>query len=233
MTHFVSFVGYDAREDVAYQVCKYTLEKYNDTVVVPLIQDQLRAEGIYTREKDKRASTDFSLTRYLVPYLKNYEGYSVFCDCDFVFTNTLHTLLARLKGVGFEWSVALVKHNYRPHTEDKMDDCRQYVYPKKNWSSFMVFNNRNCKALTQDYVNTASPSDLHQFKWTDERDIIPIDFTYNFLVGEYEVAEGTPPIGIHYTLGGPWFEDVPCHDYFDVWNKYHKEWTDEKRKVQR
>lgn len=230
MNNFVTFVGYDRREDVAYQVCRHSLLKNNDTHVVPLIQDQLRAEGIYTREQDLRASTDFSLTRYLVPYLMNYEGYSVFCDCDLIFTNTLHPLMQRLRFIAYPWSVSVVKHQYQPSTMEKFNHNTQHLYPMKNWSSFMVFRNEYCKKLTPEYVNKASPSDLHQFKWCEEKDIIPVDHTYNFLVGEYDAGEDVP-IGIHYTLGGPWEEESSCHDYFGVWEECHDEWL-ETRKIQ-
>ncbi len=87
------FVGYDAREDIAYKVCEYSIKKHQPTAeVIPLVQDDLRALGLYWREKDALASTDFSLTRFLVPALMNYQGWAVFCDCDFLWTDDIQKL---------------------------------------------------------------------------------------------------------------------------------------------
>ena len=62
------FVGYDPREDIAYQVCKHSIiSKQPNAVVKPLIQKELRDKGWYTRPVDKLASTEFTFTRFLVP----------------------------------------------------------------------------------------------------------------------------------------------------------------------
>ena len=82
----------------------------------------------------------------------------------------------------------------------------QSVYPKKNWSSMMIFNNAKCTALTPDYVNSASGLELHQFKWLESEDLIgKIDEEWNWLVGEYEYSQHAKLV--HYTEGGPYFEN--------------------------
>ena len=79
------FVGYDPREDITYQVCEHSIKRRNkDVDVVPLKMKLLRESGIYTREIDRLASTEFTFTRFFIPYLQNYQGWAVFCDCDFV-----------------------------------------------------------------------------------------------------------------------------------------------------
>ena len=69
------FVGYDPREDIAYRVCKYSIERQSKNVSVhPLKQSELRSAGWYKRPIDKLASTEFTFTRFLVPELANFKG---------------------------------------------------------------------------------------------------------------------------------------------------------------
>ena len=80
------FVGYDTREDIAYQVCEYSIKRFNPVVQVkPLIQQELRQKKVYWREVDKLASTEFTFTRFLVPHLMNFKGWALFIDCDIIF----------------------------------------------------------------------------------------------------------------------------------------------------
>jgi hypothetical protein len=82
-----------------------------------------------------------------------------------------------------------------------------------------VFNGRHpdVKALTPDVVNEASPAYLHRFGWiANDDDIGALDIRWNFLVGEYEKPRSTPS-AIHYTNGGPWFEQWTDVDYADLW----------------
>ena len=83
---FPIYTGYDRREDIAYHFCRQSLIR-NASVALniqPLIQDNLRAYGLYTRGIDPVASTDFTYTRFFVPYLAGYRGWALFCDCDFL-----------------------------------------------------------------------------------------------------------------------------------------------------
>ena len=81
------FIGYDAKEDIAYRVCKYSLLKRASTKikVTSLKLDELISKKLYTRTIDPLASTQFTYSRFLVPKLMNYSGWAVFCDCDFIF----------------------------------------------------------------------------------------------------------------------------------------------------
>src|SRR5690348_2828369 len=92
------FVGYDSREDIAWQVCRHSLLRHSDhkVQVIPLRQPTLRELGVYTRPVDAAASTEFSLTRFLTPYLAAQHGWTVFCDCDFLFTTDVRHVLEGL-----------------------------------------------------------------------------------------------------------------------------------------
>ena len=91
------YVGWDSREDIAYQVCEHSIKRRDPNAeVVPLKQNDMRAQGIYTREADKLASTEFTFTRFFIPYLNDYKGWAVFCDCDFVFFEDISNILITL-----------------------------------------------------------------------------------------------------------------------------------------
>lgn len=225
------YIGYDQREDLAYQVLRYSLLKNcgpeaNVYRLEPIIQDWLRARRIYTRQKDVFASTDFSLTRFLTPYLNNFEGVAVFMDLDFLVTRDLVKSLKKIITEDPTKAVWVVKHSYISKTTTKMDNKVQHVYPKKNWSSFMVFNCSHpaVQTLTPSFINKAQASELHQFKWVDEADIGELPREFNYLVGEYPLIDDPLPLCLHFTLGLPFIGEMFTRDYLDVWNKYEKEY---------
>ncbi|GAA4764161.1 glycosyltransferase [Novosphingobium ginsenosidimutans] len=213
------FVGYDSREDIAWQVARHSLQRHaaNELEVIPLRQTVLRELGLYTRPFDPMSSTEFSLTRFLTPFLAAQEdGWVLFCDCDFLFTADVRMVF---HGLDTAKALYCVQHDYTPAHDIKMDGKQQTTYPRKNWSSFMLFNcgHPDVRALTPSVVNSAMPAFLHRFEWVGNDDHIgslPLD--WNFLEGEYPKPETTPRV-IHYTNGGPWFDNWQEVDYADLW----------------
>ena len=64
------YVGWDSREDIAYQVCEHSIKRRDpEAEVQALKQNEMRQQGMYTREIDKLATTEFTFTRFLVPHL--------------------------------------------------------------------------------------------------------------------------------------------------------------------
>jgi lipopolysaccharide biosynthesis glycosyltransferase len=184
-----------------------------------LIQSQLRESGTYNRPVDKLAATEFSLTRFLVPHLAGKEGYAIFADCDFLFLTDIRDVL---KEVDSTKAISVVKHDYQPKEDTKMDGCIQHPYPRKNWSSFIVFNcsHPSVQALTPDVVNTAEPAFLHRFSWLNDEEIGELDKGWNYLEGWYEPLYDKLR-AIHYTLGGPWFDNKKECDFAAEWlNEY-------------
>ena len=216
------FVGYDTREDIAYQVCKHSIEsKQSDASVRPLKQQELRDAGWYTRGIDKLASTEFTFTRFLIPELCNFKGWALFMDCDMILKTDIKELFDQADD---QYAVMCVQHDYSPSATTKMDGQQQTVYPRKNWSSVMLFNcgHKSNQTLTQDLVNNPEITGayLHRFSWLKDKEVGELSPEWNWLVGHYkEPKDGTPKL-IHYTEGGPWFENYRnC--------EYHQDWKDE------
>ncbi|MDY8110700.1 glycosyltransferase [Fulvimarina sp. 2208YS6-2-32] len=215
MSHDVArvFVGFDTKEVVAYHVLAQSiLEKSTMPVqFMPIVLSNL--EGIFTRERNSLQSTEFSFSRFLVPYLSGFEGWSLFMDCDML----MRVDIAELWALRDEaCSVMCVKHDYVPKVETKFLGQTQTKYEKKNWSSVILFNNAKCKALTPDFVNTATGLELHQFKWLDGDDKIgALPAEWNWLVNEYD--HNPDAKNVHFTDGGPYFDEYKNDDYADEW----------------
>lgn len=210
------FIGYDSREIVAFHVLAHSLMRRasQPLAIHPLYLPALRASGLYTRERGPTESTEFSMTRFLVPYLCNYEGCALFLDCDILCQVDVAQLFTYIDAAP-HYACWVVKHDYTPRTSEKMDGCKQTSYPRKNWSSVMLFNNRWCRDLTPYYVNTASGLDLHRFHWTSDDLIRDLPLEWNWLVGEYPPNPSAAML--HYTLGGPWFQDYVNGPEADRW----------------
>lgn len=215
------FIGWDSREDVAYQVCKFSINRHKtiDLEIIALKQIELRELGVYYREVDKLASTEFSLTRFLVPYLSNYQGFSIFCDCDFLFKDDIQKLFNLIDTTK---AVSVVKHDYNPINTTKMDGKTQHLYPRKNWSSLIVFNNQHPsnQKLTKEIVNTETPAYLHRFSWLQDHEIGEIPYEWNYLIGWYQDLDN--PKALHYTEGGPWLSEYKDCQFSQDWiNEYN------------
>lgn len=211
------FIGYDTRETVAYHVLSHSIMRHasGPVSITPLIQSQLRKAGLYTRERGKTESTEFSLTRFLVPYLSGFGDFSLFMDCDMLCQGDVYEILKIAKEDDLR-ALWCVQHDYTPSTMIKFLGQQQTMYPRKNWSSVMLFRNKFCDMLTPGYVNTASGLDLHRMVWAG-KDInigkLPPEF--NWLVSEYPKNDSAKIL--HYTNGGPWFGDYCNCDHADLW----------------
>lgn len=207
------FIGYDDNESVAYHVLAHSILRHasQPVSITPLVKRHM--SGFYQRERSAIESTDFSFTRFLVPYLSGYEGWSVFMDCDMLMTADIAELDA-LRHDNF--AVMCVKHDYVARDDVKFLGAVQTNYEKKNWSSVMMFNNAACAALTPGVVASETGLFLHQFKWLDNDGRIgALPTTWNYLVGEMSMP-GTPKL-IHYTLGGPYFDAYRTCEHADLW----------------
>jgi lipopolysaccharide biosynthesis glycosyltransferase len=217
------FVGYDIREDIAYQVCEHSITKHQPQAqVLSLKQSELRASGVYTRAIDPLSSTEFTFTRFLVPFLTGYKGWAVFVDCDVVFVDDIKNLFDQADD---QYAVMVVKHDYTPKEGIKMDGCKQLPYPRKNWSSMILWNcgHPANKQITLDIVNSQSGQYLHRFQWLDDAEIGALKPEWNWLAGWYQEPQDGNPKAIHYTEGGPWFKEYRRCEYHKVWKQNLRE----------
>ena len=207
------FIGVDDVEIVAYHTM---VQSIIDTCTVPIAITPLKLSmlPLYNRERDPKQSNEFSFSRFYVPYLCGYKGHAIFMDLDMLLRSDINELWKLRDN---RKSVQVVKHDYTPKTRVKYLGAIQYPYPRKNWSSVMLFNceHDHCKRLTPKYVNEADALSLHRFHWTHEDYIGSLPKSWNHLVGEYDYDEYAN--NIHWTIGGPWFAEYSNVDYADEW----------------
>lgn len=221
------FVGYDSREDEAYQVCRHSILRHasKPVLVTPLKQPALRRMGLYRRAPlpdtrvdsvdGKNFSTEFTFTRFLVPHLMQYEGWAVFMDCDFLLRADIAKVFKLAEG---RCAAMVVHHDHKPGEWLKMDGLKQSAYKGKNWSSFVLWNcgHPDNELLSVDDINNRPGWWLHRFKWI--RDV----WKLGSLPEEWNWLEGhsppdIDPKAVHYTRGGPWFDAWKNVDYADEW----------------
>ena len=181
---------------------------------------ELVTNNLYSRAIDPLASTEFTYSRFLVPALNKYKGWAIFCDCDFIFFEDVSKILENIDN---SKAVYCVQHDYTPKEKHKMDGQKQTIYPRKNWSSLILFNcsHPSNKKLNIDIVNSETGSFLHQFKWLKDSEIGSLDERWNWLEGWTSNHNNKKPFAVHYTRGGPWFDE-----WQDV--EFAKEWISER-----
>jgi hypothetical protein len=214
------FIGWDRREDIAYRVARHSLLA-NASIpvdVVPIRLDDLIPRGLYTRTEDPLASTEFTYSRFLTPYLAGYRGWALFCDCDFLFFGDVAELT---QYVDDALAVACVQHDFRPKNATKMDGKVQTTYPRKNWSSFMLFNceHPSTRKLTVERVNGETGAYLHRMEWAADAEIGSIPTSWNWLEGWNELPTQGRPNAVHFTNGGPWFPQWQDVSYASEWRE--------------
>lgn len=211
------YIGYDHVESVAFHTLVHTIHSKSSKPVkiVPLNINNLK--GIFTRERDPKQSNDFSFTRFLVPYLNNYDGYAIFMDCDMILRTDIYEIFDQLKNQE-DKAVYVVKHDYEVKEGLKYLNTVQYAYPRKNWSSFVLWNcsHPSNKKVDLNHVNNGSAMELHRFLWLNDNEIGELDIRWNWLVGDYI----NPPDDVnvvHWTLGGPYFNEFKDADFAGEW----------------
>ncbi|HTI87948.1 MAG TPA: glycosyltransferase [Alphaproteobacteria bacterium] len=215
---FPVYVGFDPRESIAYDVCRHSILSRTraDVAVVPLVQNELRERKLYWRTGDPLASTEFTYTRFLVPALAGYQGWALYCDCDFLWLADIADLFALADD---RYAAMCVHHDHRPTEAMKMDGRVQTLYPRKNWSSLILWNCAHPAnaALTPDVVNRETGAFLHRFSWLKDKEIGAVPETWNWLEGWSARPASGPPKVVHYTRGGPWFDKWEDVAFADLW----------------
>lgn len=210
-------IGYDPRESLAFHVLAHSIMRRasHSICITPIYLPSLERDGTYTRCRDPNQSTDFTYSRFLTPWLSGTRfADSIFMDSDMLCLTDIYSVLDECS---FSKDVHVVQHNYTPLPGPKFLGQPQVAYPCKNWSSFMVFNGgrQAIRNLTPSYVNSATPMDLHQFKWVRPGGLGSLPLEWNHLVGEYPPNPNAKVV--HFTRGGPWFPEFGDCEYSDQW----------------
>jgi lipopolysaccharide biosynthesis glycosyltransferase len=210
-------VGFDQREAVAYHTFTQSVIEKTSTPVsfIPLAINSLKDyEETHT---DK--SNDFIYSRFLTPYLKNFSGWAIFADGDMVCQSDIKELW-NLKDESK--AILVVKHDYKTKAQKKYLGNKNENYPRKNWSSLILWNcsHPKHKILTPDFIAKQSGKYLHRFSWLDDDEIGILPIEWNWLAIEY--PENMQAKLIHYTLGTPCFRDYANSDMSDIWHETYE-----------
>lgn len=220
------FIGDDPRERAATTVAAASLMRQATMPVdVTRLQlDRLAAAGLLRRPVDARdgmydilsqarQSTEFAISRFLVPILA-LQGWALFVDADVLFLADVRELMDLADS---RFAVQVVKHQHQPAGDLKMVDQPQARYPRKNWSSVVLWNcdHPANRRLTLDDVNHRPGRDLHAFYWLAESEIGTLPARWNWLVGEQAMPDN--PAIAHFTNGGPWLPGWTGAEHDDLW----------------
>ena len=215
------YIGFDEVETVAYHTLSQSIIKFasGPVRISPICSKHFKK--FFNRPRDEKQSNDFSFTRFLVPYLNQYNGYAIFMDCDMMLRTDIFDVL---REVDEKNAVSVVQHDYTPTETVKYLNKVQYAYPRKNWSSFVVWNCGNSKnqKLTPEFVENASGLELHRFTWLEDNDIGTLNIGWNWLVGDY-INPPSDIKNVHWTIGGPYFTEYYDVDFSSEWIEIHKE----------
>jgi lipopolysaccharide biosynthesis glycosyltransferase len=209
------FIGYDPSQHVSFEVLKHSLHKHASE---PIDVQPIDAEKLtdFGRAVDPLASTPFTYTRFLVPYLTGYEGIALFMDSDMLALGDISELF-HLPMDGLALRVR--KHEYNPSETVKMGGKTQTQYPRKNWSSLMLMNCPELRVWTKEAVETQSGAWLHRFEPIPDEKVGDISEEWNVL----DHMAGPTKL-LHYTSGGPWLPGCEDADHADIWHEAREEY---------
>ena len=220
MEPFKIFIGYDPVETVSYHTMCHSILSRSSIPVTFTPINQRNLKRFYDRPRDPKQSNEFSFTRFLVPYLCGFKGWGVFFDCDMMVRTDIKELYDQIDD---NFALKCVKHDYTPTMQTKYLGNVQYQYPRKNWSSVVLWNAGHPanKVLAPHHVERATGLDLHRFTHLKDELIGDLDVGWNWLVQDYNLANlegGKSRVkNVHWTNYGPWLKDHDHVDFADEW----------------
>jgi lipopolysaccharide biosynthesis glycosyltransferase len=210
------FVGYDPREAVAYHVCVNSIVRQasQPVAIIPLA---LNLFTDYT-ETHTDGSNQFIYSRFLVPHLMDYTGHAIFIDGDMIVRGDIAELWNLRR---HDLDVQVVKHDYQTKMTEKYLGSKNENYPRKNWSSVILWNCQNPanKKLTPQFIEKATGAELHRFTWISDDRIGALPVEWNWLPDEFGANVNAKLL--HYTLGAPCFHEFATTPQADEWHREH------------
>lgn len=207
LRRFKVFIGYDPREAVAYHTCVQS--------IIETARNPAQLEFIPVTGPRRDGSNDFIYARFLVPYLCGYSGRALFLDGDMIARRPVEELF---EAAPLNVGASVVKRpDYATNYPTKYLGNPNENYPRKNWSSVILWNcgffpNRK---LTPEFVESATGSYLHRFEWLSDQQIGALPEEWNRLVLEEPTSE-TDALW-HYTIGTPCFAEYADCDRAREW----------------
>ena len=191
------FIGYDHRQPVSYTVLQHSIFNHATVpvAITPLVLHQLPITRV--------GLTPFTYSRFLVPYLCNYQGWALFLDIDMIVRDDI----TKLFELADDKYAVMVANNPDP----------KLAFER---ASVMLFNCAKCKVLTPEFIEDKDNTGLHQIKWVDPSEIGTLPHEWNHLVGYDEPSPNAALL--HYTQGVPCFPETLDSDYAQDWHAVHK-----------
>lgn len=209
------FIGYDPREAIAFHVCSNSIIRHSShpVAISPL------ALNILTDYKETHTdgSNHFIYSRFLVPHLMNYQGWAIFMDGDMLLRDDIAKLWELRDD---SKAVQVVKHNYKTRLTEKYLGSKNEDYPRKNWSSVIIWNcgHPANATVTPEFIQSATGAQVHRFTWLDDDLVGEIPKEWNWLDIEYDYDPNAKLV--HYTLGTPCFHEFATQGSFsDEWHR--------------
>lgn len=214
INHIPIFIGYDPREAIAYHTCVNSIIRHASQPV-SIMPVALNLFKDY-KETHNDGSNHFIYTRFLVPYLMNYTGWAIFIDGDMIVRDDI-VKLWDLKNHNMD--VMVVKHDYKTRMPIKYLGVKNEDYPRKNWSSVILWNCSNFpnRKLTPEFVQQSTGGFLHRFSWLEDNRIGELPPEWNWLPDEY--GENSDAKLLHYTLGTPCFHEFANTPQANEWHR--------------
>ena len=214
MTPVPIFIGYDPREAIAYHTCVNSIIRHASppVAIVPIALNLFRDY----KETHTDGSNHFIYTRFLVPHLMGFKGWAIFIDGDMILRDDIIKLW-NLQEI--DKDVMVVKHNYQTRMPVKYLGAKNENYPRKNWSSVILWNCNSFpnRQLTPEFVQKSSGSFLHRFSWLSDDRIGELPPEWNWLPDEYGVNADAKLL--HYTLGTPCFQEFANTPQGSEWHQ--------------
>jgi lipopolysaccharide biosynthesis glycosyltransferase len=214
MTPIPVFVGYDPREAIAYHVCANSIIRHasKPVAIIPLALNLFQD---YT-ETHTDGSNQFIYSRFLVPHLMSFTGWAIFVDGDMIVRDDIVKLWELREQ---DKDVMVVKHDYKTKMAEKYLGAKNENYPRKNWSSVMLWNcaNHPNRRLTPEFIEQSTGAELHRFSWIADERIGELPKEWNWLPDEY--GENPDAKLLHYTLGTPCFHEFANANQSSYWHQ--------------
>ncbi len=214
------YYGFDEREEIGSHVwCSSVIHRSSMPVaLIPLHLNHFRS---FYSAGHRDGTNAFILTRYLIPFLQDFNGWAVFADgADMICLGDVAELYALRD---YRKAVQVVPHVYatkhpRKYIGTKME-ADNVMMPRKNWSSVMLINcgHTAWRQFTPEFVQETPSRDLHRFSHIDDRFIGALPPEWNWLCQE----DGPNPDAkiIHWTLGTPAFSHYANDPHADLFRQ--------------